>query len=136
MRQGCPLLHRLFCWKDGWPLRNVGLNYMDSFICRFFLLVNSICAVLSHSAVSRLFATPRTVACQAPLSRQEYWRGLPFPPPGDLPSPGIALVPPVSPASAGRSFTTALPGKPSRYRDTVQLGVGCIFGYGTADLGS
>ena len=38
-------------------------------------------------------ATPRTVACQAPLSmgfsRQEYWSGLPLPSPGDLPDPGI-----------------------------------------------
>ena len=46
--------------------------------------------------VAKLFptlATPWTVACQAPLSvvfsRQEYWSGLPFPPPGDLPDPGI-----------------------------------------------
>ena len=41
----------------------------------------------------RLFATPWTVAYQAPLSmafsRQEYWSGLPFPSPGDLPDPGI-----------------------------------------------
>ena len=41
----------------------------------------------------RLFATPWTVAYQDPqsmgLSRQEYWRGLPFPSPGDLPNPGI-----------------------------------------------
>ena len=41
----------------------------------------------------RLFATPQTVAHQAPLSmgfsRQEYWSGLPFAPPGDLPHPGI-----------------------------------------------
>ena len=40
-----------------------------------------------------LFATPWTVACHAPspkgLSRQEYWSGLPFPSPGDLPNPGI-----------------------------------------------
>ena len=39
--------------------------------------------------------TPWTVACQAPLSmrfpRQEYWSGLPFPSPGDLPNPGIKL---------------------------------------------
>ena len=45
---------------------------------------------LSHV---RLFVTPWTVAYQAPLplgfSRQEYWSGLPFPSPGDLPSPGI-----------------------------------------------
>ena len=41
----------------------------------------------------RVFVTPQTVACQAPLSmevfRQEYWSGLPFPPPGDLPDPEI-----------------------------------------------
>ena len=40
-----------------------------------------------------LFATPGTAVCQAPLSmgfsRREYWRGLPRPPPGDLPAPGI-----------------------------------------------
>ena len=44
----------------------------------------------------RLFATPETVACQAPSSmgfpRQEYWNGLPFPSPGDLPHPGIELT--------------------------------------------
>ena len=54
---------------------------------------------LSHV---RLFVTPRTVACQAPLSmgfcRQEYWSGLPCPPPGDLPDPGIKSMSPVSPA--------------------------------------
>ena len=45
--------------------------------------------------------TPRTVAGQAPLSmgfsRQEYWSGFPFPPPGDLPDPGIEPVSPVAP---------------------------------------
>ena len=40
--------------------------------------------------------------------RQEYWSGLPFPPPGALPNPGIELV---SPALAGGSLTTELPGK-------------------------
>ena len=43
----------------------------------------------------QLFVTPWTVAHQAPLSmefsRQEYWSGLPFPSPGDLPDPGIEL---------------------------------------------
>ena len=51
---------------------------------------------------------PWTVAHQAPLSmgfpRPEYWSGLPFPSPGDLPGPGIE---PASPALAGRFFTTA-----------------------------
>ena len=54
-----------------------------------------------------------TVACQAPLSvgfsRQEYWSGLPFPSPGDLPDPGIE---PVSPALAGGFFTTEPSEKP------------------------
>ena len=50
----------------------------------------------------RLIATLRTAAYQAPLSiefsRQEYWSGLPFSPPGDLSDPGIELVSPVAPA--------------------------------------
>ena len=54
----------------------------------------------------QLFATPWTVAYQGPLSmgfsRQEYWSGLPFPSPGDLPNPGIELW--VS-CIAGRCFT-------------------------------
>ena len=43
------------------------------------------------------------------LSRQEYWGGLPFPPPADLPDPGVKLVFLASPALAGRFFTTAPP---------------------------
>jgi len=53
----------------------------------------------------RLFATPWTVAHQAPLSmgfsRQEYWSGLPFPSPGGLPDQGIE---PRSPRIVGRRF--------------------------------
>ena len=49
--------------------------------------------------------TPWTVVHQAPLSmefsRQEYWSGLPWPPPGDLPDPGIKPVSLMSPALAG-----------------------------------
>ena len=59
------------------------------------------------------FVTPWTVACQAPLfmglPRPEYWSGLPFPSPGDLPSPGIE---PAFPALADGFFTTEPPGKP------------------------
>ena len=58
-----------------------------------------------------------TIACQAPLSmgfsRQEYWSGLPCPPSGDLPDPGIKPMSLVSPALAGGLFTLAPPGKPS-----------------------
>ena len=54
--------------------------------------------------------TPCTVACQAPLPmelfKQEYWSELPFPPPGDLPDPGIEPVSPASPALTGGFFTT------------------------------
>ena len=61
---------------------------------------------------------PWTVACQAPLSmefsRQEYWNGLSFPPVGDLPNPGIKPTS-VSPAWAGRLFTTEPSEKPSIY---------------------
>ena len=51
------------------------------------------------------------IACQAPLSmelsRQEYWNGLPCPPPGDLPDPGIEPPSLTSPALAGGFFTTS-----------------------------
>ena len=46
------------------------------------------------------------------FSRQEYWNGLPFPPPVDLPDPGIKPMCPVSPALAGGFFTIEPPGKP------------------------
>ena len=56
--------------------------------------------------------TPWTVACQVPLSlefsRQEYWSGLPFPSPADLPNPGIE---PGSPALQADSLPTELQGK-------------------------
>ena len=63
----------------------------------------------------QLFVTPWTVAHQAPLSmefpRQEYWSGLPFPPPGDLSNPGIE---PVSPALQEDFSPAELSGKPNR----------------------
>ena len=66
---------------------------------------------LSHFSCVWLSATLWTVASQAPLSmgfsRQEYWSGLPFPPPGDLPDPGIEPTSPSSPALAGGFFTTS-----------------------------
>ena len=65
----------------------------------------------------QFFVTSWTTARQSPLSmgffRQERWSGLPFPPPGDFPDPGIKPVSPVSPALAGGFFTTEPPGKPA-----------------------
>ena len=56
------------------------------------MLVVHVC-LLSRFSCVWLFATPWTVACQAPLSmgfpRQEYWSGLPSPSPGDLPDPRV-----------------------------------------------
>ena len=61
----------------------------------------------------RLFVTPWTVAYQASpsmgFSRQEYWSGLPFPSPGDLPDPGIE---PGSPTLEADALTSEPPGKP------------------------
>ena len=69
--------------------------------------------VKSFSCV-QLFATPWTVTYQAPLSmgfsRQEYWNGLPFPSPGDLPDPGTE---PVYPALQADALTSEPPGKPT-----------------------
>ena len=82
-----------------------------------------LCACIEMHACSplviqcvRLSVTPRAVARQAPLSmnflRQEYWSGLPCPPAGNLPNPGIEPVSPASPALAGRFFTMCLLGNP------------------------
>ena len=63
-----------------------------------------LCSVVFNSV------TPWTVAYQAPLSMefsgQEYWYGLPFPTPGDLPDSGIKPTSPATPALAGEFFTT------------------------------
>ena len=75
----------------------------------FFLLF--VQCVLNHFSHVQLFATPWTVAHQAPLfmgfSRHEYWSRLPFPPPGDLPHLGTELTSLMSPALTGRFSTTS-----------------------------
>ena len=75
--------------------------------------------LLSHVL---LFATPWAIARQFPLSvefsRQEYWSGLPLPPPGDLPDPGIE---PISPALSGEFFTIESPGKPNLVKCLAQI---------------
>ena len=70
----------------------------------------------------QLFATPWTVDYQARpsmgFSRQEYWSGLPFPSPGDLPDPGIE---PRSPTLTADALTSEPPGKPFRWPQNTQL---------------
>ena len=72
------------------------------------IITSSVIFIVKVKSLSRvqLFATPWTVAYEAPLSiefsRQEYWSGLPFPSPGDLPYPGIK---PGSPTLQEDTFT-------------------------------
>ena len=74
-----------------------------------------VCVKVKVKSLSRvrLFATPWTVAYQAPpsmgFSWQQYWSGLPFPSPGDLPDPGIK---PGSPAFQADALTAEPRGKP------------------------
>ena len=78
----------------------------------------------------RLFVTPWTVAYKAPLSmgfsRHEYWSGLPFPSPGDLPDPGIELG---SPALQADALPSELPGKPPIICLVVIKPVGCVWDF-------
>ena len=72
-------------------------------------MLEGVCVLCCFGRV-QLFSTPLTVACEAPLSmgfsRQEYWSGLPCPPPGDLPDPEIEPVSLMSPVLAREFFTT------------------------------
>ena len=76
-----------------------------------------VCVLGCFSRV-RLFVTPWTVAYQAPLfmgfSRQEHWSGLPCPPAGDLPDPGIKAAYPAAPASQVDSLLLSHQGSPRR----------------------
>ena len=84
-----------------------------------FMIMVVLVMVVSWLSHVWLCVTPRTIPLQIPLSagfpRQEYWSGLPYPPPGDLPDPWIEPTPALLQAIscvAGRFFTTEPPGKP------------------------
>ena len=87
------------------PPAALDISYQGSKYFKLLVEVKSLSRV-------RLFKTPWTVAYQAPpsmgFSRQEYWSGLPFPSPGDLPDPGIK---PRSPALEADALTSESPGK-------------------------
>ena len=82
-------------------------------LCYQFLAHAYMLSCFSHGP---LFSTLWTIALQASMSmgfsRQEYWSGLPCPPPGDLPHPGIEHASLMSPALASRFFTTEQKGSP------------------------
>ena len=79
-------------------------------------LVSQSCAVSRSVAQScpalRDPLEPARLLCPRGFSRQEYWSGLPCPPPGDLPNPGIE---PMSPTLQADSLLSELPGKPSQF---------------------
>ena len=79
--------------------------------------------MLSSSVISDSLQSfglqPARLLCPWDFFRQEYWSGLPFPPPGDFPEPGIELASVASPTLAGGFFTTELPGKPNFVGDTI-----------------
>ena len=90
--------------------------------------------VLSRFSCVRLFATLWTVIHQAPLSmgfsRQEYWSGLPFTSPGDLPNPGVEPVSLTSPALSTGFFTTSSTWEsPCKYMYSVILTLMLWTGY-------
>ena len=108
-------LDKLFFFRNIYA-GSESFTYADYFILTmvlwswyYYLLL----LLFSRSIVSDSFATQCTVVRQAPLSmgfsRQEYWSGLPFPSPGDLPDPAVK---PASPALAGGFFTTEPLAKP------------------------
>ena len=92
---------------------------LSSLLTRTLILQDQ-CMCVSYFSRVQFFATPWTVVYQAPLfmgfSRQEYWGGLPFPSPGDLPDQDIKHPSTVSPALASGFFTSSVTWEAHRIR--------------------
>ena len=90
-------------------VNNINSKYRSSYLSQFFLFFFHTC-VLSHFSALHHFVTLGTITHQAlrsmGFSSKVYWSGLPFPPPGALPDPGIQPVSFTSPALGGGFFTT------------------------------
>ena len=120
----CPLVSTSFGttllgnWDEDWPFPEIPY-LLDISICASKILFTiqlsdlgvDLNAMLSHFSRVWLFVTPWTATCQASLSmgfsRQEYWSGLPYPPPEDLPDPGNEPASLKSPTLASKFFTTS-----------------------------
>ena len=102
---------RIYCTASG--------NATQCYVC----VCVCVCVCVLVASHIQLFATPWTVACQAPLSmeftRQEYWCGLPFPSPGDLLHRGIE---PGSPALQAYSLPSEPSWKPSQCSVMTYMG--------------
>ena len=85
-------MHTICVRVSGELLKDSRFTGSDAVPSKLVCLLTCVC-VLSHLVMSDSFVTLWTLAHKAPLSmkfsRQEYWSGLPFPPPGDLPNPEI-----------------------------------------------
>ena len=98
-------------WSINGHVRHWFSTVLEKSVGRNIMLVVH---VLSHV---QLFLIPWTVARQAPLSRQEYWNGLPCLSPGDLLDPGIKLMSLMTPALEVVFLPLAPPGKPNHSMD-------------------
>ena len=94
----------LFCWR----------NNCQSSVLNMLCLVAQSCLTLCNP----MLCSHARLLCPWGLSRQRYWNGLPCPPPGDLPNPGIKLW---SPALQVDSFLSESPGKPFKHGKTFKL---------------
>ena len=112
------------------------MNYKRSLFVPFDLWQDKVtkfswscCAVLSHSVESDSSwphgLQPTRLLCPWGFSRQEYWSGLPCPPPGDLPNPGIT---PRSPTMQADSFLSEPPGKPFHHDRLLKKWWHSLFG--------
>ena len=119
---------------------NILLWWPTCLLLRVYILysyctVTVFCMKVKVKSLSRvwLFATLWTAAHQAPLpigfSRQEYWSGLPFPSPGDLPDPGIEPRSPALQADAGRRFNLWATRKPAIQNSSIV----CVWLFNTMD---
>ena len=100
------------CYRKSLYIVSIDVIMTDDQISKLMGLTSLRVCMLSCFSRVRLFVTPWIIACQALLSmgfsRQEYWSGLPFPPPGDLPNLETEPVPLVSPTLAGGFIITSI----------------------------
>ena len=103
------------------------LMYLNIYFLSFLPVINHFMCMLSHFSHVRLFMILWAVAVQSPLSmrfyRQEYWDGLPCPPLGNLPDPGMEFTFAVSPALQADSLLLVPLGKPSNYFNLIYFKV-------------
>ena len=106
------LLQEIFLTQVSNHVSSIGRQIIYYWATRKARLLTIVIVIMKSLSRVRLVATPWTVANQAPpsmgFSRQEYWSGLPFPSPGDLPDPGIE---PGSPALWADALPSEPPGK-------------------------